>query len=156
MLKKRFLCCRAEISTNNNNNTNDKEENGGLSNSSAGRRVHRDSRVGSITDGLSRGSRVRGRGRGRGRSNSGGTDVAGNIVKSLSSTRISSDTRFPPDCIQPQPHDGHNDTAPPSTHQYHRQNSDPPPANLQGTNRPQDEAAREHSRHSNSKYNVQV
>lgn len=158
MLKKRLLCCRAEISTNNNNNnTNKREENGGVSNSSAGRRVHHDTRDGSFADGWSRGGRGRGRGgsRGRGRGNSGGTDiVAGNAVKSRSSIRTSSETRLPPDSVQPQRHDGGNDTTPTSTQQYHHQNSDLPPASLQGANRSQDETTREYSQHSNSKYNA--
>lgn len=129
------------------------EETGGVSNSSAGRRVHRDTRDGPFTDAGLRGGR--GRGRGRSRASDSGMDIVpGSVMKGRGSTRSSSETRLPPDSIRLQHHDSGNESAPPPNQQQHHQNSDVPSSAFQGANRPQDEAPREYNRRSNSKYNV--
>lgn len=131
------------------------EETGGVSNSSAGRRVHRDTRDGPFTDAGPRG--VRGRGRGISRGSSSGVDtVPGSVNKGRGNARSSSETRLPPDSVRLQHHNSGDESAPTPDQQHHHQNFDAPSSSLQGANRPQDEVAREYNRHSNSKYDVYI
>lgn len=130
---------------------NSVEETGGVSNSSAGRRVHRDTRDGPFTDAGLRG----GRGRGRGRSRASGSVmdvVPGSVMKGLGGARSSSRTGLLPDSVQLQ-HDSGNESASPPSQHHHDQNSVAASSTFQGASRSQDEASRECNQRSSSKYN---
>ncbi|XP_021934324.1 protein CASC3-like isoform X3 [Zootermopsis nevadensis] len=144
---------RAQISTNSNN-SNSVEETGGISNSSAGGRVHRDTRDGPFTDAGLKGGRGRGRGRSRGRS-SGMDIVPGSVMKGRGSARSSSETRLPPDSMRLQHHDSGNESAPPPNQQHHHKNSDAPSSSFQGASKPQDEVHREYNQRNSKIGNAQ-